>query len=137
MTLVAGASRFVNQVAAAQFGGSSVSAPSILSESAAFGAGASSMLESARSINSGFGLGISSSARALNSQFFAQSKALGNQILSLSAGTDATSYGAQQEILAMRSRLSDSQLAPSLRSTAVDDGGVSSSDTGTSVDIEA
>lgn len=84
------------------------------------------------------GIGLSSSARAINEKLVNQSQQGINTLLSLATGSDATIEGAKQQILAMRAGLSDRQLAPSLQSTATDNGNAATDTTkGTSVDTSA
>ena len=130
MTTIAGASQFLNAATLANGRGIAPSAPTVLSQ----GGDTASLLEAGRNALRIGGFGISSGARAVNAQFLAQSQSLGNQILSLGIGTDATIEGAQQNILALRSRLSDNQIARFLRAedTATED-----STTGTIIDEEA
>jgi len=105
MTVIAGASRYVNQVALTNSGQApSGPAPSLLGG----GAGATSLLDAARSSSSG--IGLSSNARALNAKFLNETSALGNQILSLSVGSSGSIHGLQQEIKALRARLPESML---------------------------
>ncbi|GJL84826.1 MAG: hypothetical protein DHS20C02_06010 [Micavibrio sp.] len=116
---VAGASQFLNASTLANSRGIAPSAPTVLSQSG----DTASLLEAGRNALRVGGFGISSGARALNAQYLSQSSSLGNQILSLAVGANATIEGAQQQILALRSRFSDDQLAPFLRaeeSTAED-----------------
>lgn len=125
---VAGASRFTNAATLANTRGISAQQPTLLGSSS----NPTSLLDAGRGVASS-GLGLSSNARALNNQFLSNTADI-NTLFSLGAGTDATVESAQQQILALRAGLSDSQLAPSLRS---DDGGISAGSTGGTVDTEA
>lgn len=112
---IAGASRYLNASSVANLRSIAPSVPTLLSQSTS----TTSMLDSGRRL-AVLKTGVSSSARALNSQFLSQSKSLGNQILSLGVGIDATVDGAKLQINALRGRYSESQIARSLRGTEVD-----------------
>lgn len=130
MAAIAGSSQYLNASALANQRGFAAQSPSLLGETST-----SSLLEAGRNalaVPGGFGL--SSSARALNKSFLSNSANI-NAMFSLGVGPDATIEGARQEILALRAGLSESRLARFLR--AEDDGGVSASRTGRSVDREA
>ncbi|MCB1563577.1 MAG: hypothetical protein KDJ75_08400 [Alphaproteobacteria bacterium] len=129
MAAIAGSSQYLNASALANVRGVAPSTPTLLSQSNS----ALSLLDSGRNLSAGR-FGLSSSARVLNQQFLNNSASI-NQMFSLGVGADATIEGAQQQILALRAGMSDSQLAPFLR--AKDDGSVSASGTGRSVDTEA
>ncbi len=111
MTTIPGASQFLSASTLANSRGLAPSSPTVLSQ----GESTASLLESGRNALRIGGFGISSGARSINNQFLSQSTSLGNQILSLAVGANATIEGAQQQILALRSRFSDDQLAPFLR----------------------
>ncbi len=113
---IPGATQFANAASLANTRGVAPSAPTLLSQNES----TASLLEQGRNALRVPGYGISSSARALNSQYLSQSTSLGNQILSLSVGADATLEGARQQILALRARMSDDRLAPFLRGGEVD-----------------
>jgi len=113
--LIAGASQYLNAATLANKKGTSAQSPSLLG-SGGFG-DSINILDIGRGASNS-GLGISSRARALNAQQIASNEAGYNALFSLSAGTDATVDGAKQMILALRSRMTDDQLAPSLRSDA-------------------
>ncbi len=119
---VAGASQFLNASTLANSRGIAPSAPTVLSQNGS----TASLLESGRNALRvpGYGFGVSSGARALNAQYLSQSESLGNQILSLGVGASATLEGAQQQILALRSRYSDDQLAPFLRTEESSNGSI-------------
>lgn len=128
MTTIAGASQYLNSSTLANTRGLSAQAPTLLGETST-----ASLLEAGRGISSASGVGLSSSARALNNQFLNRTTDV-NALFSLAAGPDATVESAQQQILALRAGFSDSQLAPSLRA---DDGSVTESDLGQEVDQTA
>lgn len=114
MALIPGASQFLASSTLANTRGLSAQTPSLLD-------GAGDIAASLANIGRQFavsGFGISQSARALNDRFLNNSDY--GTLLSLAAGTSTTVFGAQQNILAIRAGLSDSQLAPSLRGNAVD-----------------
>ena len=140
MALVPGASRYLNQATLPMKQGSTFVAPSVLELSGA--SDTAGLLSAGRAALSVRGIGLSSSARAINTAFFSNT-ALINEMLSLTAGPDATIEGAQQQILAMRAGMSDSQLARDLREPeptpkiAVDDEQTSPSLLGSELDTEA
>ncbi|MEM7679626.1 MAG: hypothetical protein AAF182_01305 [Pseudomonadota bacterium] len=111
MGLIAGASQFLSAATLANTQGAPAQSTTLLDN---FG---SDLLAAGRRINNS-GIGISSSARALNQQILNNPDY--NQLLSLTVGSSATIEGLQQEILALRAGLSDDQLAPSLRGQEVD-----------------
>lgn len=130
---VAGASRFINAATLANQQGLAAQSPTVLGETST-----ASLLDTGRGAFGNNGIGLSANARALNDQFFGRTADV-NSLFSLAAGPDATIESAQQQILALRAGLSDSQLAPSLRADAVgpDDGSVAASDLGQEVDETA
>jgi hypothetical protein len=126
---VAGASRFLGAATLANTRGLAAQSPTLLGSTST-----ASLLEGGRRLAAG-GFGISASARALNQQFLNRSSDV-NSLFSLAAGTDATIESAQQQILALRAGLSDSQLSRDLRSEAQPSDGISESDRGTQIDQE-
>jgi hypothetical protein len=135
MASVAGASRYLLTATLANTKGlAAQSSVNFLS-----GTSTASLLESGRNI-SNVGIGISSSARALNNQLLGNSTAV-NTLFSLSAATGASTDvdAARQQILAIRSRTPDSQLSRQALAEkyGIDTGGISESSTGTTVDEEA
>lgn len=102
---VAGASRFLNSATLANVRGQAPSSPTLL------GAGGStqSLLDTGRNINSS-GIGLSGSARAVNSQLISQSASGFNQIFSLNGVEFGTNETLQQKILAIRASLPESSL---------------------------
>lgn len=124
MVTIPGASQFLNASTLANTRGVPAQSANFLGETST-----ASLLESGRNISSS-GIGISASARALNNQFLNRSADV-NAFFSLAAGPDATIEAAQQQILALRAGLNDSQLARGLR---VDDGSVAESDLGQEID---
>ncbi|HBR68001.1 MAG TPA: hypothetical protein DEA55_01350 [Rhodospirillaceae bacterium] len=113
---IPGATQFANAASLANARGVAPSAPTLLSQNES----TASLLEQGRDALRVRGFGISGRARAINSQYLSQSTSLGNRILSLSVGTDATVEGARQQIMAIRGRMSDDRLAPFLRGSEVD-----------------
>ncbi len=105
------------------------------------GTSTASMLDASRGML-GVGLGISSSARALNNQLMSNTAGV-NLMFSLSAATGASTDAdaAMMQIRALRSSTPDSQLSRAALAEKygieVDTGGVSASSTGTTVDTEA
>ena len=112
---VAGASAFRYSAILANTQQRSAQSASLLTEAA----GGLSLLDVARS-NRINGLGISSSARALNKQILSSSAGAFNQIFSAGAGGDDPVESARIQINALRSKLSDNELSPSLRGNEVD-----------------
>ena len=128
MTIV-GASQFVNSAILANTQGRAASTSGLISN-----LGTVDLLDVGRSVGGNNGIGLSKSARLANKQFLQSSTSTFNAIFSLGLGPGATVEGAQKQILALRSRFSADQLAPSLRQ---DDGGVAASENGQEVDTEA
>lgn len=116
MTSVAGSSRYYNTATLANQRGYAPAAQNILG----VGGNTQGLLDVGRGINSS-GLGISGSARAVNSQLISQSRSGFNQIFSLNGvefGNDAT---LKQQILAIRAGIPDSRLGPSTIGTELDE----------------
>ena len=103
---VAGASRFLNASTLANVRGISPSTPNVLGT----GGNTQSLLDTGRNINSS-GVGLSGSARAVNSQLIAQSQSGFNQLFSLNGVEFGTVETLQQKILAIRASLPESSLA--------------------------
>lgn len=129
MVTIPGASAYLNSATLANVRGLAAQSPNVLGEG-----GATSILDVGRRLSSGNGIGISSSARALNDSFLNRTADI-NSLLSLALGPGATVEGLQQEILALRAGLRDNQLAPELR--AADNGNAAASENGQAVDTEA
>lgn len=128
MTTIPGASQFLSASTLANTRGLSAQPPTLL------GSGSTaSLLEAGRATAAG-GIGISASARAINNQFLNNGDV--NTLFSLAAGPDATIESAQQQILALRAGLTNSQLAPSLQDvpTPLDNGEAAASDLGQEID---
>jgi hypothetical protein len=103
---VAGASRFLNSATLANTRGlSPASTPNLLGS----GGSTTSLLDTGRNINSS-GIGLSGSARAVNSQLISQSQSGFNQIFSLNGVEFGTTETLQQQILAIRASLPESSL---------------------------
>ncbi len=126
MPTIPGASQFINAATLANRQGLAAQAPTVLDNNGA------DLLSIGRRLSGGNGIGISASARALNQSFLNRTSDI-NALLSLAAGTDATEEGVAQEILALRARLPQSDLARDLR----DNGNVPASENGQEVDTEA
>ncbi len=129
MATIAGASGFLNSATLANTRGIAAGQTSLLDG----GFSAPDLLEVGRRINRN-SVGLSGNARAVNKRFLESSASNFNAIFSLNVGTTSSVEALQQGILALRSGLSENQIARSLRQ---DDGGVSESDTGSTVDTEA
>lgn len=126
MTLIAGASRFLNQSALASKQGSVFQAPSVLGTGTA---GTANLLDVGRRNSSG--IGLSSNARVLNRQLIDTNTSLYNGLFSLAGGGSATVDSARTQILGLRATVSASRVIPELRQ---DFGEVGESDLGTEVD---
>ena len=111
---IAGASRFLGASTLANTQGRAAQSSTVLDQAST---GPTSLLDSGRRFSAG-GAGLSSSARQLNQSFLNRSSDI-NAMFSLAVGSSATTEGAAQQILALRAGLTDSQLAPSLRSDAI------------------
>lgn len=100
---IAGATAYRAQ-AVAQLKGVSTGDPPNLFGSAN-GISSLSVLDAGRQANAIPGIGLSSNARALNSDFIASRVGDFNKLFSLAAGTDSTTEGNVQAIAALRSSL--------------------------------
>ncbi len=116
MTTIAGASQFLNASKLANVQGLSAQTPSLLGS----GTDTASLLDSGRGIFGNNGIGLKSSARAINSAFISQTQGLANSLLSLAAGSDATVEGAQQKILALRASLPESSISRTVTGENID-----------------
>lgn len=110
MTLVAGASRFLNQSALSSLTGSTFQAPSVLGTSTA---GTANLLDVGR--RNSAGIGLSSNARALNRQFVDSNASRVNGLFSLTGGGAATVEAAQTQIKALQSSVPVSRETPEVR----------------------
>ncbi|MFK7839629.1 MAG: hypothetical protein AB8B83_04805 [Bdellovibrionales bacterium] len=131
MTTIPGASGFLNSATLANTRGLAAQSATVLG---AGGIGGVDILDVARANAPSNGVGLSSRARLLNQQFLDSTSSTFNQIFSLGIGATASIDGLQQQILALRSGLSDSQLAPSLRQ---DNGEAAAPENGQTVDTTA
>lgn len=126
MTIIRGASQFLNQATLTNLTGSAAQPASVLGEAA----GGVGILDIGRNL-AVRGSGISNNARALNRQFLSDSAGTFNQLFSLSGGGSASVEAAQTQILALRSSVPASRATPEVREAALD---VSDSDRGALVD---
>jgi len=124
---IVGSSQYLGAATLANLQGRAAQAPTLLDS---FG---TDLLDIGKRINSS-GLGVSSAARALNKQLLDNGDY--KTLLSLAVGAHATVEGLQQEILALRSTLPISQLDSSVVEQP-DNGNVSASDTGQTIDTQA
>jgi len=131
MTTIPGASQFLGAATLANSQGTAAVQSTVLGESSA-----TSLLDVGRSGLFDNGIGLSASARALNTQFIESNSSTFNAIFSLGLGSTATLEGLQQEILALRGSIPESGLARSLVLEA-DDGSVAEGETGQTIDTEA
>lgn len=106
---VAGSSRFLNAATLANTRGAAPSTPTLLGT----GGSTQSLLDTGRNINSS-GVGLSGSARAVNSQLISQSASGFNQIFSLNGVEFGTNETLAQQINAIRASLPESSLARGL-----------------------
>ncbi len=146
MVTIPGASGFLNAATLANKQGIPAGQATVLGDG---GIGGVDILEAGRANAPDNGIGLSSTARFLNKQFLESTTTTFNAIFSLGLGATASVEGLQQQILALRASLPDSQLAPSLREVVVnedgeilndasiDDGSVAPAETGQEVDTEA
>lgn len=109
MSLVSGASQYLNAAILANTKGQSPSIPTLLSQST----DTASILDDARSSMSIPGIGLSATSRSLTRSFLNRSADI-NALFSLGAGSDATIEGMQQQILALRATLPLSELHESV-----------------------
>lgn len=128
---VAGASQYLNAARLANVRGTSPSIPSLLNT----GTTTTSLLQAGKGALAVQGIGLSPSSRALTEQFLSRGADV-SKLFSLGAGSDATVDGMKQQILALRARMTDSQLAPSLRGDTGDTV-TPDPDRGNNVDTEA
>lgn len=131
MVTIPGASGFLNAATLANSQGIGAQQATVLGDG---GIGGVDILDIARANAPNSGVGLSSRARLLNQQFLDSSASTFNQIFSLGLGGSATIEGLQQQILALRAGIPDSQLSRTLRQ---DDGATASGGTGQEVDTEA
>tara|TARA_R110001592_G_scaffold16881_5_gene71454 strand:- start:13352 stop:13711 length:360 start_codon:yes stop_codon:yes gene_type:complete len=116
MTRIAGASQYLNQATLSNKQGVAPVSTNVLSQSA----GGISLLDVARSSAPNNGIGLSSSARALNSQFLENNSSTVNQLFSLTGGSSATIESAQIQIRALQSSVPVSRETPEVRGAKVD-----------------
>ncbi len=132
MTTIPGASQFLNSATLANQQGLAAQQDSFLGTAA----GSTSLLDIGRSSLFDNGIGLSSTARLLNTQQIEANSQSFNEIFSLGLGAAASVEGLQQEILALRANIPESGLARSLVLES-DDGGVAESETGQTIDTQA
>jgi len=130
---IAGASRFALSAQLANTRGLAAQPSTLLS---GFDGGPSSLLEIGKQFSAP-GIGLSARARAVTSQFLAESQ--GGINIILSAGAQATIDGTLTQIKAIQSKLPASQIGPFSKTTDdnADDGGLSTALNGNVVDTEA
>ncbi len=131
MTTIPGASGYLNAATLANVQGSAAQTSNVLGVAE----GATSLLDVGRSSLFDNGIGLSSTARQLNKSFIESNASTFNAIFSLGIGATATVEGLQQEILALRASLPSNSIHSSVYET--DDGSVSESATGTTIDTSA
>lgn len=113
MTTVAGASRFLTTATLANSQGRPPGQSGLIES-----LGVVDILDIGRQDN---GIGLSGRARALNKKFLNATASGFNQVFSLSTAKLGSNEVIQQEILALRSRLPENQIAESLRGDTVDE----------------
>jgi len=116
MALIAGASRFLNQSTLANTQGVSAQSTNVLSEAA----GSVSILDIGRNLSGGDGIGISATARALNTQLVESNAAAANNLFSFTGGVSATIESAQTQINGLRSTVPASRDTPEVREAAAE-----------------
>jgi len=131
MVTIPGASQFLGASTLANLRGTPAQQSNVLGEGSA-----TSLLDVGRSLATP-GVGLSASARQLNSQFIESSKTQFNALFSLGIGQTSSIEGLQQQILALRSSLPDSKISDGVVPIGQDDGGVAEGETGQAVDTEA
>jgi hypothetical protein len=104
VTTISGASRYIRSATLANEQGIAAGQPLLLG-------GGASLLEAGRRINRS-GIGLSSSARALNSQFVSQTGSQGSALLGLSSGASKSVADIAQQIKALRASLPASKISP-------------------------
>ncbi len=116
MTVIAGASQYVNAAKLAnQRGQSPVGGTDVISS-----LGTVDILDISRSANSVDGIGLSGRARALNKEFLSSTASTFNSIFSLGVSGTSSIEGLQTQINALRSSLPDRALSRELRGNSVD-----------------
>ncbi|MGH1455434.1 MAG: hypothetical protein ACRBDI_01510 [Alphaproteobacteria bacterium] len=115
MTLVAGASRFLNQSTLTNQQGFAAQSSNLLGVAA----GSTGILDIGRNLEIR-GVGISNRARNLNRQFLESTSGTYNQLFSASGGGSATVEGALTQIKALQSSVPTSRDSPQVREAAFD-----------------
>ncbi len=110
MTLIPGASRFLNSATLSNQQGFAAQTSDILQQSV----GSASLLDAGRNLAVD-GVGLSSRARLLNQQFLSQSSGTYNTLFSTSGGGSATVEAARTQILGLQSSVPVSRATPELR----------------------
>lgn len=118
MTIVAGASRYLNSAIIANRQGTSPSTPSLLSGAGDLGSG---LLSAGRSLYGNNGIGMSANARAQTEQFLSQTKSGFNAVFGMSTIKLSSIENLQLTINALRASLPDSDVAESLRGKIVNE----------------
>jgi hypothetical protein len=132
VTTIPGASKFLNASTLANLKGVAAQSTDLLSSLS----GAVDLLSVGRN-NRVSGIGLSNSSRALTRDLLNKSSSNANGLFSATVGNTSTVEGLQKQVLALRASKSSRQLAESLQPIGTDDGSVSSSSTGTTIDKTA
>ncbi len=111
MSLVAGASRYVNQAAYTNKTGAAGQSSNLISEYA----GSATLLDIGRLSNNS-GIGLSASARSLNKQFLSSTSGTYNQLFSASGGGSSSVDAALIQIRGLQSTVPTSRDSPEVRS---------------------
>ena len=127
MALVPGASRFLNQATLAALQGSTFQQSNVLGESTS----GISLLDVGRRLGGNNGIGLSNRARTLNKLFLQQNQSTFNQLFSLTGGSSATVDASLIQIKGLQATVPASR---NVSTVIEDDGGISASDTGTTLD---
>ncbi len=115
MTLVAGASRFLNQSIVSNQLGLAGQSSSVLGEVA----GTATLLDIGR-LNNNSGIGLSSRARSLNKQFLQSTSGTYNQLFSASGAGSSTVESSLVQIRGLQSSVPASRDSPQVREARFD-----------------
>ncbi len=133
MTSVAGASRYLNSAILANSKGQSPSTPSILDGGNNLG---NNILAIGRNIAGNNGVGLSTNARLQTEKFLSETKSGFNAVFGMSTIKMSSIETMQQQIMAIRAKLPQSQIAENLRGSDTVNG-VSGSSRGGNVNTTA
>ncbi len=129
MTVIRGASQFLNQATLTNLQGTAAQSANVLGEAA----GGVGILDIGRNL-AVQGVGISNNARNLNRQFLEQSSGTFNQLFSTTGGGSATVEAAQTQILALRSSVPATRETPDVREAVAEASATAEAERGAIVD---